>query len=344
MFYLLQADTTSQSSTDEVTDWLTHQGLTILGIFIFVIVAIFVINLIVPRIIGIATRNRLAGKPEEEIKQRADTLTHVFTRSGGTLLVILGFVTALPELGVNIGPLVAGLGIAGIAVGFGAQSLVKDFFSGIFILLDNQYGQGDVIEIAGKTGVVEDIGIRRTVIRDLDGVVHWVPNGEIMVASNFTQEFSRVNLDISVSYAEDLDYVMEVINQVGQELADDPDWKEIILDPPHSLRVNNFGDSGIDIKVIGDVKPIRQWEVMGELRRRLKRRFDEVGIEIPFPHRVMVHEAKAAGLPAELRDLDAEPKKRPHKDMDPGPTEKPLHRLPGKAPREAVDDGGDGGE
>jgi small-conductance mechanosensitive channel len=328
LFFLLQVDTPTnvKSDWDKVEDWLLDHGLTILGIIIFVIVAIFLINLIVPRLVRVTAQNRLAGKPEEEIKQRADTLTHVFTRSGGTLLIVIGFITILPELGVQIGPLLAGVGVAGIAIGFGAQSLVKDFFAGTFILLDNQYAQGDVIEIAGKVGVVEDIGIRRTVIRDLDGVVHWVPNGEIVVASNFTQDYSRINMDISVSYAEDLDYVMEVINKVGQELAEDEDWKEIILDPPHSLRVNSFGDSGIDIKVIGDVKPIRQWEVMGEMRRRLKRRFDEVGIEIPFPHRVVVHEAKAAGLPPEYRDIESEKAAR---DMDPGPATDPLHRLPG---------------
>ncbi|HUF53700.1 MAG TPA: mechanosensitive ion channel family protein [Dehalococcoidia bacterium] len=325
MYFLLQAESPAESDWDQVEEWLTDEGLVILGILIFVLLAIFVINMVVPRLVRVATSRRLANKPEEEIEQRSNTLTHVFTRSGATLLIVLGFITALPEVGLEIAPLLAGLGVAGIAIGFGAQSLVRDFLAGIFILLDNQYGKGDVVEIAGKTGVVEDIGIRRTVVRDLDGVVHWVPNGEIKVASNLTQEFSRVNMNISVSYAEDLDEVMAVINEVGRELADDADWKDVILDPPHCLRVDAFGESGIEIKIIGDVLPIRQWEVMGELRRRLKRRFDELGIEIPFPHRVMVQEAKAAG-PAGPRAAVEEG----HQDKEPTIRDA-LNRLPGES-------------
>ncbi len=340
MRFLLQADVPSESTTDKIEDWALDHGLTIGGIAIFVVIAIIAINIIVPRLVRVTTQTRLAGKPQEEIEQRAETLTHVFTRTGATLLIVLGFFTVLPELGVNIGPLLAGVGIAGIAVGFGAQSLVKDIISGMFILIDNQYGKGDVVEIADKTGVVQDIGLRRTVLRDLDGIVHYVPNGEIVVSSNMTQEYSRVNLNVSVSYSEDLDRVMAVINQVGEELAADDDWKAVILSPPRSLRVDSFGDSGIDIKILGDVQPIRQWEVMGELRRRLKRRFDEEGIEIPFPHRVMVHEAKAAGLPAEVR-LARGDDLSPLKDMDPGPSEDVLRRLPSEASEGGQGEGGE---
>lgn len=337
MLFLLQTDVPAESTTDKIEDWALDHGLTIGGIAIFVIMAIIAINIIVPRLVRVTTQTRLAGKPQEEIDQRAETLTHVFTRTGATLLVVLGFFTILPELGVNIGPLLAGVGIAGIAVGFGAQSLVKDIISGTFILIDNQYGKGDVVEVAGKTGVVEDIGLRRTVLRDLDGIVHYVPNGEIGVSSNMTQEYSRVNLNVSVSYAEDLDRVMQVINEVGEELAADEDWKEIIISPPRSLRVDSFGDSGVEIKILGDVQPIRQWEVMGELRRRLKRRFDEEGIEIPFPHQVMVHEAKSAGLPADVRLAQGEDLTPP--DMDPGPGGDVLRRLPGESEGGQGDDG-----
>ncbi len=340
LLFLLQADMPGESTMDKIEDWALDHGLTIGGIAIFVIIAILAIEVIVPRIVRVTTQTRLAGKPEEEIEQRAETLTHVFTRTGATLLIVLGFFTALPELGVNIGPLLAGLGIAGIAIGFGAQSLVKDVIAGTFILIDNQYGRGDVVEIAGKTGVVEDIGLRRTVLRDLDGVAHYVPNGEIVVSSNMTQEYSRVNMNVSVSYSEDLDRVMEVINEVGEELAADEDWKDIIIVPPRSLRVDSFGDSGIDIKILGDVQPIRQWEVMGELRRRLKRRFDEEGIEIPFPHRVMVHEAKAAGLPAEVRLAQGEDLS-PTKDMDSGPTPDMLRRLPSESSEGGQGEGGE---
>jgi len=190
----------------------------------------------------------------------------------------------LSELGVNIGPLLAGAGIAGIAIGFGAQSLVRDVLSGLFIIMENQYGKGDVVRIADIAGLVEEVNIRRTILRDLDGIVHVVPNGEIRVASNFTKEYSRVNLNISVAYGEDLDHAMQVINRVGREMAEEEYWAEAILKPPEALRVDNLGDSGIDIKILGETKPIRQWEVMGELRKRLKKAFDEEGIEIPWPH------------------------------------------------------------
>ena len=340
MFFLLQIDASSESTVDKIEDWALDQGLTIVGIAIFVVIAIVAINIIVPRLVRVTTQTRLAGKPQEEIEQRAETLIHVFTRTGATLLIVLGFFTALPELGVNIGPLLAGVGIAGIAVGFGAQSLVKDVISGMFILIDNQYGKGDVVQIADKTGVVEDIGLRRTVLRDLDGIVHYVPNGEIVVSSNMTQEYSRVNLNVSVSYAEDLDHVMQVINEVGEELAADEDWKSVIISPPKSLRVDSFGESGIDIKILGDVQPIRQWEVMGELRRRLKRRFDEEGIEIPFPHRVMVHEAKSAGLPAEVRMARGDAVSPP-KGMSTSPDSDLLRRLPSDASEGGQGEGGE---
>lgn len=293
---LLQA--ASQSTWDDVEDWLLDHGTTILVIAVFVLVAVVVLNNVVPRAVRLGTERRLAGKPREEIEQRADTLTHVFTRSGTVLLLLLGFFTMLPELGINIAPLLAGVGVVGIAVGFGAQSMVRDFLAGLFILMDNQYGKGDVVRIADISGLVEDVGLRRTVLRDLDGIVHYVPNGEIKVASNFTQEYSRVNLNVEVSYEEDLDHVTEVLNRVGEEMAGDPGWTDMLLTPPRVLRVDNLGDSGVELKIVGDTQPTRQWDVMGELRKRIKKAFDEEGIEIPYPHRVMV-QPKSSGAAAD---------------------------------------------
>lgn len=190
----------------------------------------------------------------------------------------------LPEFGVNIAAMLAGLGIVGIAVGFGAQSLIKDLLAGIFILLEDQYRVGDVVNVAGIGGLVEEIGLRRTVLRDLDGVVHSIPNSEIKVASNFAKGYSRVNLNISVAYGEDLDRVIEVINRVCKEMAEDPKWSADFVSTPKVLRVDKLGDSGIEIKILGDTQPLRQWDVMGELRLRIKRTFDQEGIEIPWPH------------------------------------------------------------
>jgi small-conductance mechanosensitive channel len=187
-------------------------------------------------------------------------------------------------VGVPVAPVLAGFGIAGVAIGFGAQYLIRDLIAGIFIILENQYRVGDVAKVADITGLVEYITLRKTVLRDLDGIVHHVPNGEIRTASNFTRHFARVNLNISVAYGTDLDYAISVINRVGQELAKDEKWRRVIKNPPQVLRVNNLGDSGIDIKILGDVKPMEQWAVMGELRLRLKKAFDDEGIEIPWPH------------------------------------------------------------
>ena len=273
---------------ERITDWLLTHGLRILFIFALAFVADIVLRVVIPRIIRPAVSRQMKDKPEEEIEQRSHTLVAVLRGSGRFVLVIWALFTILPELGVNVTPILASVGIAGIALGFGAQSLVKDVISGLFILLENQYSKGDVVTVAGISGLVEEVGLRRTVLRDLDGVVHHVPNGEIAVASNLTQEWSRVNMNVSVAYGEDLDKVFEVINRVGNEMAADAEFGPLILKAPQVLRVDAFEDSGIAIKILGDTEPIRQWEVMGELRRRLKKAFDEEGIEIPFPHVVLV--------------------------------------------------------
>jgi len=283
---------------DDISDWLAGDGARILAIIAVALVVDFALHRIIPHALRVAVERQMKGVEEEEIEQRVDTLSSVFTGTGRVIVVLAALLTLLPLAGISIGPLLAGVGILGLAVGFGAQSLVKDVISGLFILLDNQYSKGDVVTLAGISGLVEEVGIRRTVLRDLDGIVHYIPNGEIGVASNFTQEYSRVNLNVGVSYSEDLDHVMQVIDRVGEEMAADPEWAPSIITPPKALRVDAFGDSGIDIKILGDTKPIKQWDVMGELRRRLKKAFDEEGIEIPYPHRVMVTRgAKATDIP-----------------------------------------------
>jgi small conductance mechanosensitive channel len=222
------------------------------------------------------------------VQKRVDTLSHVAYRTVTTIAVVAVLLTVLPEFGMNIGALLAGAGIAGIAIGFGAQSLVRDFLSGIFILLENQYAKGDVVNIAGVGGLVVDVNLRRTLLRDLDGAVHSIPNGEVTVASNLTRAQSRVNTVVSVSYGEDLDRVFAVINRTGEELRADPAWANDIIDTPKVLGIEDFGDSGITIRILGETQPIRQWDVMRELRLRLKKAFDAEGIEIPFPHRTLV--------------------------------------------------------
>ena len=268
-----------------VTDWLLQHGIRILIILVLALIVYFLIRRIVPRTVKPMLVKTMKGLPEVSIEKRATTLTRVFIATGGVVIIVIATFLILTEVGINITALIAGFGIAGIAVGFGAQHLVKDLIAGFFILIENQYNVGDVIRVAGVAGGVEAVNLRRTMLRDLDGTLHVVPNGEIRVTSNFTKMWSRAHLNISVAYKEDLDQVMAIIRTTWEEIANDPDWGEFLISKtPWLLRVDEFGDSGIVIKVVGETQPIKQWDVMGELRRRIKKTFDEQGIEIPWPH------------------------------------------------------------
>ena len=183
---------------DDFTDWLTGDGVRIAAIVGVAVVLDYALHRLIPRALRLTVERQMKAREEEEIQQRVDTLSSVFTAGGRVIIVLVTLLTLMPLAGISIGPLLAGVGILGLAVGFGAQSLVKDVISGLFILLDNQYSKGDVVTLAGISGLVEDVGIRRTVLRDLDGIVHYIPNGEIAVASNFTQEYSRVNLNVGL--------------------------------------------------------------------------------------------------------------------------------------------------
>jgi len=266
-----------------VTDWLLQHGTRILIILLVGFVLWFTLKKLLPPLVR-RTIVKTKGESKAGIKKRADTLISVFMGAGKILIVILVVFMVLSELDIDIGPILAGFGIAGIAVGFGAQYLIRDLIAGVFIILENQYRVGDVARVADIAGLVEEVHLRKTVLRDLDGIVHHVPNGEIRVASNYTRHFARLNLDVSVAYGTDLDHAIRVINWVCQELAADENWAEQIISVPKVLRINNLGDSGIDIKILGDVKPLQQWALAGELRLRLKKAFDAEGIEIPWPH------------------------------------------------------------
>jgi small conductance mechanosensitive channel len=267
-----------------IQQWLLGHGTRVLIILLVGFVLWYLLRRFLPLLVQRSMVKPKRGESREGMKKRADTIQSVFMGLGKVLIVLLIIFMILSELEVPIGPILAGFGIAGIAVGFGAQYLIRDLIAGIFILLENQYRVGDVARVADIAGLVEDITLRKTVLRDLDGIVHHIPNGEIKVASNYTRHFSRVNLDVSVSYGTDLDHAISVINRVGQQLAEEPEWNWRVRTIPQVLRVNKLGDSGIDIKVLGDVKPLEQWNVMGELRYRIKKAFDAEGIEIPWPH------------------------------------------------------------
>jgi small-conductance mechanosensitive channel len=264
--------------------WLQMHGIKIGVIVIVGFIAYLITNRIIPRVIRRTMLMRMKDQPKASVEKRSKTISHVLTNTVGALIGILVLFTILGQVGINIGPALASLGIAGLAISFGAQSLIKDLINGLFILLEDQYGIGDVVKVSGIAGLVEEVNLRRTVLRDLDGTVHYIPNSEISIASNLTKEYSRVNLNISVGYGEDLDRVMKITNQICKRMAEEPDWKKKIIKTPQVLRVDALAESGIEIKILGDTRPSMQWEVMGELRRRIKAEFDREGIEIPWPH------------------------------------------------------------
>ncbi len=229
---------------------------------------------------------------KEAEKKREDTLIRIISGSVSVIILLIAGLMVLQEFGIAIGPLLAAAGIAGLAFGFGGQYLIRDVISGLFIVLENQYRVGDVVCFDGTCGLVEDITLRMTTLRDLDGTVHHVPHGDVKKVSNLSKFYARVNLNIGISYNSDLEQVIGVVNRVGKELAEDQQWKEFITKPPQFLRVDDFADSAIIIKILGETKPIKQWDVAGELRKRLKIAFDKEGIEIPFPQRV-IHKARS---------------------------------------------------
>lgn len=291
-----------------IGNWFGSHGIRLLIIIALAIIVHQISRVLIPRIVTRLVTRRSRGGPArkakevrdrlipwlsereekgrlpEEIKQRADTLSQFLVRMAIVIIWIIATFMMLAEIGVSITPLLATAGVIGIAVGFGAQSLIRDVIAGFLIIMEDQYAIGDVVKAADVVGLVEDIDIRKTVLRDLDGIVHIVPNGEIRVASNYTKDWARVNLNVSVAYGEDLDHVIAVINRVGQEMAEEEYWRPLILNVPKVLRVDKFGDSGIEIKILGETKPMYQWETMGELRKRIKKAFDQEGIEIPWPH------------------------------------------------------------
>jgi small-conductance mechanosensitive channel len=265
-------------------DWFRSSGIRVIVIVAIAVAVYLICRPIIRSIIKRMVSHRMTGEEETEIQQRTDTLSSVLVKIVGIVILVIAVITILPEFGVNITSLIAAIGIGGLAIAFAAQNLIRDFISGFFILLEDQYGIGDVVSIAGIAGVVEDITLRRTVLRDLDANVHSVPNGKVELSTNMTKKYSRVNLNVSVGYGENLKHVIDIINKVCQKMAKDPQWKDDFITTPSVLRVDKLGDSGIDIKILGDTKPAKQWAIMGELRLRLKDAFDSEGIEIPWPH------------------------------------------------------------
>jgi small conductance mechanosensitive channel len=267
----------------DVSLWFEDHGTAVVGTLVFVLVATMLVRRIVPRALRPAISRQMAGRPELEVERRVETLSSVIVRTVEIVLVVFAVFTILPEFGFDIRAVLAGVSITSIAIGLGAQSLVRDAINGIFILSENQYARGDIVTLAGVTGTVEDVSLRRTLVRDLDGVLYTIPNGTVIVAANFTRDFSKVRVTIPVAPTSDLAKVRSVSDEVGRSLAADPEYAAMILEPPKYLRVDSIDMmGGVSVQVNGTVVPGRQWEVAGVLRARLLEAFQREGVKTPW--------------------------------------------------------------
>jgi moderate conductance mechanosensitive channel len=234
----------------------------------------------------VETMKRHRGNaPTFELEKRAATIGGILRKTIGVVIWAVAFVMALKEVGFDIAPILAGAGVIGLAVGFGAQNLVRDVISGLFMLMENQISVNDIAIINGTGGLVEQINLRTTVLRGLDGTVHIFPNGAITSLSNMTREFSYYLFNVGVAYKEDTDRVVEVLREISEKMRQEEEFQPLILEPLDVLGVDEFGDSAVVIKVRLKTVPSKQWQVGRAMNRRIKKRFDEEGIEIPFPHR-----------------------------------------------------------
>ncbi len=224
---------------------------------------------------------------ESETTLRIKTLVKLFSWLGTIIVVGIVIYMVLADFGLDVAPLLAGAGIIGLAFGFGGQYLIRDLMNGFFILLEGQYRINDVVQIGDFGGLVESINLRTTTLRDLEGRVVIIPNGEVKTVINFTKEFAHALFDIGVAYKENVDHVMDVIKELGAQMKQDPYFGRLILEDLEMLGVDDFCESHVSIKFRIKTFPIRQWEVAREFRRRLKNRFDELKIEFPFPHRTL---------------------------------------------------------
>jgi small conductance mechanosensitive channel len=260
--------------------WSITSGVKILITLVFTLIALRFAKLLSNRFI----RLLLKKNEDPEFQKRTQTLGSIVRYVLSVTFIAVATMIILRQTGVEIGPILAAAGVAGLAIGFGAQSLVKDVISGFFILMEDQIRVGDVIQVAGKGGLVERINLKTTILRDLAGNVHYIPNGQIDVVTNMTKEYSRYVFDIGIAYREDVDEVIQIIREVDEEMRSDPIYKEDILEPIEVLGLDQFADSAIIIKARTKTMPIKQWGVAREFNRRLKIKFDERDIEIPFPH------------------------------------------------------------
>lgn len=256
---------------------------------IAIILAVLILIIIIVKIISRRVRKLVEKKISDDriiIKKRTFTFTSVVSNLIIVIAVVAAVLIIADEIGINVTPLLAGAGVAGVVIGFGAQSLIKDLINGVFILLEQWFQVGDIITIGDTSGTVERLNLRTTVIRDIEGTVHYIPNGEITKLSNKTQLWSRAVVEVGVHYSEDTDKVVKVLEDVFDDLVNDKNYKGVILERPKILGdggISELGDSAVVFKMICKVKSGEQWTIARQMRKRIKDKFDKVGIEIPYP-------------------------------------------------------------
>jgi small conductance mechanosensitive channel len=273
------------------------------GRILLILVLAWIALMIVRRAIRVLRQYLSRNFTDIEAMKRAETLGQVFRYIAAVVVAIVAGTLVLGELGISVAPILGAAGVVGVAVGFGAQSLIKDYFNGFFLLLENQMRTGDVIEAGGKAGLVEDITLRYTRMRDYDGNVHFVPNGLITTVSNMSRGYAQSVIDVGVAYREDVDEVFELMRQAGAALRDDPVMGPKILEDLEIAGVEKWDDSAVVLRCRFKVRPLEQWTIRREYLRRLKRVFDERGVEIPFPHVTLYAGEGKNGSAAPLRVL-----------------------------------------
>ncbi len=272
-------------ASDFVFNLTTMLGITTKVVIILTIAIVFNIiqKKIIPRAI-IAATPKVLEESQDQLALRTKTMAYVVIKVVSAIIWIIVLVMVLGAVELDISPLLATLGVASLGLGFAVQNLIRDYLQGFFIVMEDWYRIGDWVTIAGMEGEVEEVGPRRTVLREINGTMHVIPNSQIQFASNQTRDWARINLYITVAYKEDISHVYQVIDGVCQELKDDPDFGTNLTTTPFAMRVSDLGDHGVDICIRGYTKPGEQWGLTGELRKRIKNRFDQEGIEIPWPH------------------------------------------------------------
>jgi small conductance mechanosensitive channel len=270
---------------DDAFDFLRHQTPRIVAVLIIAFILTRLLKLVSRHLGELSNRQDL---PSTVRAQQLRTLSSVIYSVGVFVIIFIAAMQLLPLLGINMGPLLASAGIAGLAIGFGAQALVKDFINGFFILAENQYDIGDTVRIAGVQGVVENMTLRRTVLRDTDGTVHTVPSSEIRVVSNLTRDWTQINLHISVAYGADTERVIGLLKQVGEEMASDSNFADMIVGRPEVAGIEKISGNEVDYLMLIKTKPGAQYAVRRELRRRIKSCFEKNNIEPGDPSRVFV--------------------------------------------------------